>query len=116
MSNSDTGINKVLRDIGRTPEIFRRDTPMLLKVLENLETFVAGESIVNTIILTYNSFDGYTENASFDNKPDAVAWLVHWLCDSRGAFDLCDFYAISADGIGRVVIDGMTFTELFDRG
>lgn len=43
MSNSDsgntiTGLNKVLRDIGRTPEIFRRDTPLLLKLLRDLES------------------------------------------------------------------------------
>lgn len=38
MSNLDTGLNKVMRDIGRTPEIFRRNTPLLLKLLRDLES------------------------------------------------------------------------------
>jgi len=37
MSNSDTGINKVLSDIGRTPGMFRRDTSMLFMALDCLE-------------------------------------------------------------------------------
>ncbi len=38
MSNSDTGINAVIRDIGRTPEIFKRDTAALFKMLKSTET------------------------------------------------------------------------------
>ncbi len=34
---SDSELNATLKAIGRGPEIFRRDTPMLLKTLKNIE-------------------------------------------------------------------------------
>lgn len=36
MSNSDTGINAILRDIGRTPNVFYRDTALLFKTLDGV--------------------------------------------------------------------------------
>lgn len=64
------------------------------------------------LFLRYESCDGYSEEAAFTTQADAVAFLAYWLCDSRGNFDDAGWYAVSADGVGRVV--GAYWTKLED--
>ena len=63
--------------------------------------------------ITYYSIDNYQESHNFDTIEAAQEYSHSWIGEAptfgRG-------YAISDDGIGKIVVRGCSLQELFPRG
>ena len=62
------------------------------------------------ITVTYESVDRYRESRGFDAIDEARAWAAKWV---RKRPDLTPSYAVSADGIGKVMVAGAALSDLF---
>ena len=67
---------------------------------------------VRDIKVRYKACDGYSKRGTFKTLAGAQRFAVKWVGETpeRGSF-----YAVSADGIGRVTWEGCTFSELFPK-
>lgn len=63
--------------------------------------------------ITYESCDGFIANQNFNTIEEAQAYCWNWIGEAptfgRG-------YAISDDGVGKIVVRGCSLQELFPKG
>lgn len=62
------------------------------------------------IKVRYESVDGYWETRSYKTLKSAHKWAVEMI----GPPDIGNGYAVSYDGVGKIVVDGCTLEELFN--
>lgn len=62
------------------------------------------------IHLSYRAIDGYKLEESFSSIVDARKFAYKWVGESP---ELGSYYAVSSDGVGRLMWDGIEAKELF---
>lgn len=66
-----------------------------------------------TITVYYDSVDGYHEHKQFTDIDEARTYAQEWI----GKFPtLGRSYAISDDGVGKIMVSGTTLKDLFPNG
>lgn len=65
------------------------------------------------IKVTYQAVDGYRKTAKFKTLTGAQRFAHKWVSAHP---DVGSFYAVSPDGIGRVMVEGCSIQEIFPEG
>lgn len=65
--------------------------------------------MTNNIQVRYSAVDGYTERRTFKTLAGARRYAQKWVGEQA---DIGRTYAVSADGVGTVRVDGATLAEL----
>ena len=65
---------------------------------------------VKKITVIYDSIDGYHEERGCETIEGARAWAMHWVGECP---ELGRYYAVSADGIGKITVHGVTVRDIF---
>jgi hypothetical protein len=63
------------------------------------------------ITIYYESVDGFKKTAEFTDIRDARTYAQEWMGKHC---DVTHNYAISGDGIGRIMVDGISLADLFE--
>lgn len=64
------------------------------------------------IVVSYASIDGYHLTRRYRTLAGAARFAVMWIGADA---DIGASYAVSADGIGRITVEGTTLESLFER-
>lgn len=65
---------------------------------------------VRQISIIYQSIDGYNKVRHCETLGGARAWAMYWVGECP---DLGLYYAVSADGIGKITVHGATIRDIF---
>lgn len=65
------------------------------------------------IKVVYQAVDGYRKTAMFRTIKGAQRFAHKWVTATP---ELGSFYAVSPDGIGRVMVEGCLIREIFPEG
>jgi hypothetical protein len=65
------------------------------------------------IKVIYQAVDGYRKTATFRTLKGAQRFAHNWVSARP---DVGSYYAVSPDGIGRVMVEGCSIREIFPEG
>lgn len=76
---------------------------------DNLREYYKGIG-VKQISIIYESIDGCNKVRHCETLAGARAWAMYWVGECP---DLGSYYAVSADGIGKVMVNGCSIHDIF---
>ena len=65
------------------------------------------------ITIIYDSIDGFQEVGTFETINEARAFATRWVGQHP---EIAGSYAISGDGVGRIMAQGISLDDLFAPG